>query len=138
MNIIGRWKQVEINTFKNFERIWQTVDEYLSDPSHADMKKVFEIDYIFSEDGTMYCVMPIPADVPQEEIDELIASGEMELFSDGYLATEKHLWKLEDGKFYFDSGEQGEVFGEKVSPWREIVVNGDKIEIDAIRLARAD
>ena len=39
---------------------------------------------------------------------------------DGYAVLESTVWKEEDGKFYYDTGIQGEVLGEKVDSFAEI------------------
>lgn len=38
----------------------------------------------------------------------------------GYAVLESTVWKEEDGKFYYDTGIQGEVLGEKVDSFAEI------------------
>ena len=48
------------------------------------------------------------------------------------------LEKEENGKYYYDSGIQGEVLGEPVSPWMEIQETEDGIEWMAYRLVKAE
>ena len=36
-------------------------------------------------------------------------------------------WKEEDGKVFIDSKEHGEVFGEEISPWREVIEEGNTL-----------
>ena len=87
--------------------------------------------------GTTAVLMMLekPADMSQEEVDEMVAAGEMELY-DGYLVYEKHPWKEEDGKVLFDSGMKGEVFGEAVSPWVEIKGSDDELFLFSYKLVR--
>lgn len=44
---------------------------------------------------------------------------------DGYSVIESTVWKEENGKFYYDTGIEGEVLGEKVDSFAEIPVTDD-------------
>ncbi len=54
------------------------------------------------------------------------------------MIVEEHPWKEENGKYYYDSGIQGEVLGEPVSPWMEIQETEDGIEWMIYRLVKAE
>ena len=81
---------------------------------------------------------PIPETVPQEEIDRAAAAGEVELCGSRTMVVERHPWKEENGKYYYDSGIQGEVMGEEFSPWMEIKETEDGIEWMICRLVKAE
>ena len=66
------------------------------------------------------------------------AAGEVRLFDSRSMIVEEHPWKEEDGKYYYDSGIQGEVLGEPVSSWMEIQETEDGIEWMIYRLVKAE
>jgi hypothetical protein len=122
MKFAGLWKikaaaQFDATTLKLVEK---PVEDILADESIGnDEKKMLHAKFLFTEDGWVKTLFPIPDDMPKEEIDEMLASGEFELFENS-LVIEKKAWKEEDGAVKFDSGTKGEVMGEAVDPWVEI------------------
>ena len=62
-----------------------------------------------------------PDNPPQQEA----AKHGVEVREDGYAAIESTTWKEADGKFYYDTGIQGETLGEPVDPFMEISVTED-------------
>ncbi len=123
MNVVGLWKikkavQFDAATMKMVEK---DVDAIIADSSIPDdEKKMLYAKFLFTEDGWIKTLFPIPEDIPKEELDEMLESGEMELYGDSFLVIEKKGWKEEDGKLKFDTGTKGEVMGEAVDPWAEI------------------
>ena len=91
----------------------------------------------FTEDGKVLNLSPIPEDLSQEEIDEVIESGEYELY-EGYIKLTEYRWKTEHGKYYLDTNIRGEVLGEEVSPWEEISVVDGIMETMTVRVAKAE
>ena len=89
----------------------------------------------FTEDGRVLNLAPIPEELSQEDIDEAVKSGEMELY-DGYIKLSEYRWKAEDGKYYFDTHIKGEFLGEELSSWVEIPVIDGKIEILTSRIVK--
>ena len=81
-------------------------------------------------------VVPIPEGVSQEQIDQAVASGQIDLYGDRFMALEKHPWKVEGGKLMIDTGAKGEVFGEAVSPWTEATVVDGVMQYVAYRLIK--
>lgn len=91
--------------------------------------QTFEMRKEFTEDHKVRTWMKIPSNVPQEQIDAAIASGELGEVVDGYFSPEEPKeWKAVDGKYYYNTGEQRETFGEVQSPWDELKVGGGMIE----------
>lgn len=123
MNVVGLWKikkavQFDAATMKMVEK---DVDAIIADSSIPDdEKKMLYAKFLFTEDGWIKTLFPIPEDMPKEELDEMLESGEMELYGDSFLVIEKKGWKEEDGKLKFDTGTKGEVMGEAVDSWAEI------------------
>ncbi len=68
------------------------------------------------DNGEMYLLVPVPDGVTQEELDEAVASGEIDL-RNGMLCQGPLAWQERDGKLWYDSGIEGEVFGEKADTW---------------------
>jgi hypothetical protein len=103
----------------------KNVEDILADPNIDDGdKKMLYVKFLFDEDGWVKTLMDIPEDLPKQDLDEMLASGEFEL-QDDKLVIEKKEWKQEDGKIKFNSGVKGEVLGEAVDPWEEITENAD-------------
>lgn len=127
MDVLGTWKIKAAQTFDaaTMKLVERNVEDILADQSIGnDEKKMLASKFAFKDDGYLYTLFPIPEDMPKEEIDEYIASGEAWLV-DGQLAIEKKEWKEVDGKVKFNSGTKGEVLGEAIDPWMEITENED-------------
>lgn len=138
MDCIGTWKIKEVLKFnENFERVWTDVDDILADETLEDSaKQMMVMQVIFSEDGLIRMVMPLPEGIPQEELDEALASGELKLWDEKTMLLEEHSWKMENGKLMYDTGMKGEVFGEAVSSWDEITEENGMLRLLSYRLTR--
>ena len=139
MNLVGIWKVKEALTFGEDGGKWLSVQECMDNEEMSDETKSFLLGrFVFEPDGSFKIVMAIPEGAPQEEIDRAAAAGQVRLFDSRSMIVEEHPWKEEDGKYYYDSGIQGEVLGEPVSPWMEIQETEDGIEWMAYRLVKAE
>ncbi len=94
-----------------------------SDP--AEMMSGFSSRTEFTGDGKVLTWMKAPEGVPQEAIDEALASGEIKAFRDGFFCLEEKPWKEENGEFFYDTGEHREMFGEMQSSWDKLELNAD-------------
>ena len=139
MSLVGRWKIVEAIRFnENFEHEWVPIEEILADEELELGDKIMYSSFMdFTEDGRVLNLAPLPDGVSQEEIDEAVKAGQIELY-DGYMKLTEYNWKTENGKNYLDTRIKGEVLGEEVSPWIEIPVINGKIEIMTFRIAKAE
>ena len=141
MKYSGLWKIKAAQQWdeKTMGLVEKNVEDILADPNLDDGdKKMLYAQFLFTEDGWVKTLMDIPEDMPKEELDELLASGEFELL-DNKLVLEKKEWKEEDGKIKFDTGTKGEVFGEAVDPWTEIPQADDgSIKYVTYTLVKAD
>ena len=90
--------------------------------------QAFDLRYEFKDNHELKIWMKIPANVPKEQIDEAIASGELGEVIDGFFCRESKEWKAVDGKYYYNTGETREVFGEQRSSWDELKVGAGMIE----------
>ena len=139
MNLVGIWKVKEMLSFDKNGGKWLSVQECMDNEKMGDeIKSFLSARFVFEPDGLFKTVMAIPEGVPQEEIDRAAAAGEVRLFDGRSMIVEEHPWKEENGKYYYDSGIQGEVLGEPVSPWMEIQETEDGIEWMAYRLVKAE
>ena len=139
MNVVGIWKVKEVFSLNEDEGKWLSFQECMDNEEMDDETKSFlSARFVFEPDGLFKVVMAIPEGVPQEKIDQAVAAGEIRLFDSRSMIVEEHPWKEEDGKYYYDSGIQGEVLGEPVSPWMEIQETEDGIEWMAYRLVKAE
>ena len=139
MNLVGIWKVKEVFSLNEDEGKWLSFQECMDNEEMDDETKSFlSARFVFEPDGLFKVVMAIPEGVPQEEVDRAAAAGEVRLFDSRSMIVEEHPWKEEDGKYYYDSGIQGEVLGEPVSPWMEIQETEDGIEWMTYRLVKAE
>ena len=69
-SIIGRWKIQALRLFNDrYEQIWVEAPVILADKDHIDSdKKMLQMDILFTEDGFIKMLMPVPEDIPPEEI----------------------------------------------------------------------
>ncbi len=139
MSLIGRWKIVEAIRFnEKFEPEWAPIEEILADEDlDPQDKSMYSSVMDFTEDGRVLNLAPLPEGVSQEEIDEAVKAGQIELY-DGYMKLTEYNWKTENGKYYFDTHIKGEVLGEEVSSWMEIPIIDGKIEIMTFRIAKVE
>ena len=137
MSLVGRWKIVEaIHYNEKFEPEWAPIEEILADEELEPEDKIMYSSFMdFTEDGRVLNLAPIPEELSQEDIDEAVKSGEMELY-DGYIKLSEYRWKAEDGKYYFDTHIKGEVLGEEVSSWAELKIVDGVIEIMTVRVVK--
>ena len=139
MNLVGIWKVKEVFSLNEDEGKWLSFQECMDNEEMDDETKSFlSARFVFEPDGLFKVVMAIPEGVPQEEVDRAAAAGEVRLFDSRSMIVEEHPWKEEDGKYYYDSGIQGEVLGEPVSSWMEIQETEDGIEWMTYRLVKAE
>ena len=139
MSLVGRWKIVEAISFnENFEQEWVPVETILADEDlDPQDKSMYSSVMDFTEDGRVLNLAPLPEGVSQEEIDEAVKAGQIELY-DGYMKLTEYNWKTENGKYYFDTHIKGEVLGEDVSSWAELNIVDGKIEIMTVRVVKAE
>ncbi len=138
IDVAGVWIVKEAMVFdEDLNRTWKTKEAAMADGSaDEDALKTFDTKFVFSDDGFVKMVVPIPEGVTQEQIDQAVTSGQIDLYGDRFMALEKHPWKIEDGKLMIDTGAKGEVFGEAVSPWTEAPVVDGVMQYVAYRLIK--
>ena len=68
------------------------------------------------EDGKLYLLMPLPEGISREEVDKAVSAGVITLL-DGMMADRPMAWEERNGELWYDTGIEGEVFGEKADSW---------------------
>ena len=134
MNYIGKWKMHSIGEMGDDGIRYLLAEEYLASPmlyidssdaeavaeEIAERKKIISMELRVVEDGNLYMLLPIPEDVSKEDIDAAVASGEITLY-DGMICERPLKWEERDGVLWFDTGIQGEVFGETADTWTKAI-----------------
>ena len=138
MDLIGRWKIVEAIRFdENFKPEWASIEEILADEELEPEDKIMYSSFMeFTEDGRVLNLSPIPEDLSQEEIDDLVENCEYELY-EGYIKLAEYSWKTENGKYYFvDTHIKGEILGEEASSWVELNIVDGVMDITTLRIVK--
>ena len=96
------------------------------------------LEMIFGDDGSAISVYDIPEGTTQEQVDEAVASGEIQLL-DGKIIESEYRWYTEDGVPYYDSRHISELTGEMANEVEEIKrLDNGMIEVDAGRYFREE
>ena len=120
MDICGIWKVKEVRvTTPDGEKVF-TPDNPPEDERFEGSAELMQYRTEFVEDGMLNTLMFVP-----EEMREEAAKHGAIVREDGYAAIESTTWKEANGKFYYDTGIQGEVLGEPVDSFAEIPVTED-------------
>lgn len=132
VGIVGKYEVVEAmaflgGEFKRFpkEEVKADLDKRLAageidGEEVKDTMKPFGAVVEFTPDHKVLTWMPLPEGVSEEEIEEAVKAGEILAVDGGMFAVEEKKWKSLDGKYYYDTGEHRESFGETLSSWDEI------------------
>ena len=130
MTFTGKWRFHSIGvadenglTYMNAEEycaspmpyVDETDEEAVADES-KERKQLTGSCIEVCEDGTLFVLMPLPEGVSQDEVDAAVAAGAITLRS-GMMYDRPMAWEERDGKLWFNSGVEGELFGEAADPW---------------------
>ena len=138
MDLIGRWKIVEAIRFdENFKPEWASIEEILADEELEPEDKIMYSSFMeFTEDGRVLNLSPIPEDLSQEELDEVVENCEYELY-EGYIKLAEYSWKTENGKYYFvDTHIKGEILGDEVPSWVELNIVDGVMDVGTLRIVK--
>ena len=78
-----------------------------------------------------------PEGVPQEEVDKAVAAGVITLL-DGMMTDEPKAWEDRGGELWYDTGIEGEVFGEKADSWAKAIDENGYFNFATVRFVKAD
>lgn len=131
MDYIGNWVFDSIGMPDDEKGlIFLSGDEYLASPmpyidetdeeavqdEMNERKKTIGMQVKVCEDGKLYLLMPLPEGVSREEVDKAVSAGVITLL-DGMMADRPMAWEERSGELWYDTGIEGEVFGEKADSW---------------------
>lgn len=120
MDIRGIWKVKEVHVpTLDGEKVF-TPDNPPEEERFESCIELMQCRTEFAEDGVLNTLMFVPEDMREEA-----AKHGAVVREDGYAAIESTTWKEKDGKFYYDTGIQGEVLDEPVDSFSEIPVTED-------------
>lgn len=140
-DIIGKWRIAELCVFndRKMKTEWLKKEEIMSsDDLDPQYKMMAGLEMIFGDDGSAISVYDIPEGTTQEQVDEAVASGEIQLL-DGKIIESEYRWYTEDGVPYYDSRHISELTGEMANEVEEIKrLDNGMIEVDAGRYFREE
>ena len=151
MSYVGKWVFHSIaSTDENDNFVYLSAEEYLKAPMPyidetdedevqnelQERKNMISAQLKICDDGNMYMLMPIPEGVTQEEVDEAVSAGEIKLV-DGMMTDSPIKWEERNGEFWYDTGIEGEVFGEKADSWVKASDDEGFISIFTTRYTKA-
>lgn len=131
MDYIGNWVFDSIGMPDDEKGlIFLSGDEYLASPmpyidetdeeavqdEMNERKKTIGMQVKVCEDGKLYLLMPLPEGVSREEVDKAVSAGVITLL-DGMMADRPMAWEERNGELWYNTGIEGEVFGEKADSW---------------------
>lgn len=152
MDYIGKWVFESILQMdESGDMVRLTADAYLASPMpYVDESDPDEVASELRErktligsavevvdDGHLYILMPLPEGVSQEEVDAAVQAGEIKL-RNGMMYDRPMAWELRDGKLWYDTGIEGEVFGEAADPWAPASEEDGYLDFINIRYKRAE
>ena len=121
-NIVGKWKINKLTAIdKDFNLSLMPVEEAVKTSMWAHFPKMAEAIYEFTPEGRMELTMPIPEGISKEDIEK---EG-LQLKDNGYGVFQSTSWKEENGGILYKGSEHKEIFGEEVSPWEKIGIDGN-------------
>ena len=120
MNIIGQWKLKKMMSFdEDFNLILAPIEELIKKEPYNEQPFMVDAIYEFTPDGKMEMSVPVPDDAQ-----DLCGDEECEI-KNGRLILESKVWKEENGVYMVDSGGHREIFGEELSTWDKVEINGN-------------
>lgn len=151
MSYIGTWKFHSIGVMRDDRIEYISGEEYLKEPMPyidetdeeavadeiRERKIAIAMQIKICEGGKLYLLTPIPEGVSQEEVDAVIASGELMLV-DGMLCERPIAWEERNGELWYDTGIEGEVMGEKADSWAKALDENGLFELVTSRFEKVD
>ena len=153
MSYIGKWAFHSIAAMNDDDSgfVYLSAEEYLKSPmpyvdesdeeavadEMKERKNMVGTQIKVCEDGKLYMLMPLPEGVPQEEVDKAVAAGIITLL-DGMMTDEPKAWEDRGGELWYDTGIEGEVFGEKADSWARAIDEDGYFTFATTRFVKAD
>lgn len=152
MKYVGTWVFHSIGEMNDDgELVYLSAEEYLKSPMPyvdetdeeavadelRERKKMVGMQVKVCEDGKLYMLMPLPEGVSQAEVDQAVSAGVITLV-DGMMAERPMAWEDRDGELWFDTGIEGEVFGEAADSWAKAMDENGYFTFMTTRFVKAD
>lgn len=152
MSYVGKWVFHSIGAMnENDEMVYLSAEDYLKWPMPyvdesdeeavadelRERKKMVGMQVKICEDGTLYLLSPLPEGVSQAEIDKAVAAGVITLL-DGMMAGRPMAWEDRGGELWYDTGIEGEIFGEKADSWAKAMDEDGYFTFATTRFVKAD
>lgn len=136
MNVAGKWKICSVEGYNDeYEKQWIDAEDILKDEStNNSYKLMMKSVFVFSEDGYINRLIPVPEEFSKEIIDKAIQDGEIELY-EGSILADKHQYKVDGERILFKSLIQDH--NEEPS-WMEIPYEDGKLQFFMFRLEKTD
>ncbi|MBQ8836632.1 MAG: hypothetical protein IJ002_03885 [Clostridia bacterium] len=151
MDHIGTWVFHSIGAMNDKdELVYLSAEDYLNSPmpyvdetdeeavadEMKERKKMVGMQVKICEDGKLYLLSPLPEGVSQEEVDKAVSAGVITLLG-GMMAERPLAWEERDGELWYDTGIEGEVFGEKVDGWVKAIDKDGYFTVASTRFVKA-
>ena len=150
--LVGRWEVAETMCFADGEFAMRTREAAAADLEKrlaageieadevAESLQTFDAVIEFTADHRVIEWMKAPADLGEDDIKAALDEGGISAYRDGMIALGEKEWKALDGKLYYNSGEERELFGEEQSPWDELTFGDDGLLAygEMMKLRRVD
>ena len=152
MKYVGTWVFHSIAAMNDDESgfVYLSAEDYLKSPmpyvdetdedavadEMKERKKMVGMQVKICEDGKLYLLSPLPDGVSQEEVDKAVSAGVITLLA-GMMADRPMAWEERDGELWYDTGIEGEVFGEKTDSWVKAIDENGYFTFATTRFVKA-
>ena len=119
MRYIGKWVFHSIGVMnENDEMVFMNAEEYLNSPmpyvdesdpeavadERRERQQLISGQIAVCSNGKLYMLMPLPEGVSQEEVDQAVKAGEIQLY-DGMMTDGPKAWEERDSALWLEVGE---------------------------------
>ncbi len=112
----GLYTRAEVEADLQKQKDAGTIDEHDAGQMMMAFNSVVEI----TESHKIKTWMKLPEGVTEEQVKKAIEAGEIQDYDGERFCAHVQEWKSIGGKYYYNTGEHREVFGEEKSPWDEL------------------
>ncbi|MBO4695917.1 MAG: hypothetical protein J5643_01400 [Lachnospiraceae bacterium] len=124
--IVGTYGVYKLRTYTDAGFVWETAEELRGKEAAGTPEageyalQMLDWKVEFTADHQVFVWMKVPEGASQADLEEAIRQGEVAGVKDGLFAEKALEWKAVEGRYYYNTGERREVFGEVQSPWDEL------------------
>ena len=132
MEVKGLYRLVSFQTMdmETFEKIWMTNEELNALPADDFRGMVRNANFDFADGCMSMCTaVPNAEAIPEEEIKQAVEAGQAAYVDGKLMLVHKYETRVVDGVLQVNSGEEGEIFGEKIDPFKNVEEFGNTLII---------